>query len=418
MTLARLRRSVEDPSVPITSASFGSGMFGSMRSKAGALVSEQRVLGLPAYYRAMAIRSGVEAALPLKVYKRGTRERIRQRTVLDSPNPAQKPFGFRQTMKLNEIAWGNAFAKMDRNGADVVVRTWPIHPSRVRVVQVDCTSANPEGKLFIVRDSKGGEQRWTSWDVWHVPFMSPDGIQGVSALQAFRESLGSAIAAEDAASSLFANGVRLSGIVKVKKPLKDQASADRVKANFKTKFAGGDNAGEVAILDDDSDFTPLTIPPQDAQLLESRSWSVSEIARMVGVMPHMIGDTEKSTSWGTGIEQQFIGWAQTIVYPSTKNYEELVTAALLPGGWDAGSWFAEHSLDGLLKGDSAARAAFYASAIQWGWKSRNEVRAAENLEPVEGLDEFLTPSNMTLISIDGTPVPLSQGGVNNAPSTA
>lgn len=418
MTLARAFRAfnLNSPAVPLTSESLADWITGGT-TKAGSRVSEQRVLGLPSYYRAMAIRSGVEAALPLKVYKRGTRERISQRTVLDSPNPSQKTsFAFRQTMKFNEIAWGNSFARKIRNGADVITQTWPIHPSRCRVEQVDISGANPEGKLFLVLDSKGVEHRWTSWDVFHVPFMSPDGIRGVSAFQAFRESLGAALAAEDAASAMFANGVRLSGIVRAKKKLAE-GGADRLKASFRTKFSGPEHVGEVAVLDEDADFTPLTIPPQDAQLLQSRQWSVSEIARMVGVMPHMIGDTEKSTSWGTGIEQQFIGWTQTIVYPSAKNYEDLCTAELLPGGWDGGNWFAEHSLEGLLRGDSAARSAFYAQAIQWGWLTRNEVRELENRSPAEGLDEFLTPSNMTLISIDGTPMPLSQGGAN-APTSA
>jgi len=133
---------------------------------------------------------------------------------------------------------------------------------------------------------------------------------------------------------------------------------------------------------------------------------------MVGVMPHMIGDTEKSTSWGTGIEQQFIGWVQTIVYPELVNIEQIVSGDVLP----AARWFAEYTLEGLLRGDSAARQAFYASAIQWGWMTRNEVRTRENFEPLPGLDEPLTPSNMTLISIDGKAVPLTTGGTDAASS--
>jgi HK97 family phage portal protein len=416
VTLARLakRANLNDPNVPITAANFYE-LFGAQRSKAGTLVSEDRVLGIPAYYRAMAIRSGVEAALPLKVYKRGSREPVRSRTPLDSPNPAQRPFGFRQTMKFNEFAWGNSFARKVRNGAGIVTQTWPVHPSRVRVKQVEITGRNPEGKEFVVLSKNGTEYTWTSWEMFHVPFMSPDGLSGVSALQAFRESLGTAIAAEDTAGTLYANGIRPSGLIKSKKKLNEESAA-RLKRQAQAKLAGPEHAGEIMVLDDDADWISMTIPPQDAQLLESRQWSVSEIARMVGVMPHMIGDTERSTSWGTGIEQQFIGWVQTIVYPSCKNFEELVTADLLPGGWDGGSWFAEHSFEGLLRGDSAARAAFYASAIQWGWMSRNEVRALDNLEPRDGLDELLTPSNMTLISIDGTPIPL--GGGASAPSPA
>ena len=405
MTLARATRSLENPSLPLTSTALADWLGGS-KSRAGTRVTEQRVFGLPAYYRAMAIRSGVEAALPLKVYRKGSKEPVTIRTVLDAPWAGQTPFGFRQTMKMNEMSWGNAYARKIRNGADIVVQALPVHPSRVRTVQVDITSDNPEGKLHLVTDRKGVEHRWTSWDILHVPFMSPDGITGVTALQAFRESLGTAIAGEDTAGSLMANGLRPSGMLLSKKKLQDPA-VKRLKSQAKQKLAGPDNAGEVLVLDDDVTWQNVSIPPQDAQLLQSRQWSVSEIARMVGVMPHMIGDTERQTSWGTGIEQMFLGWVQTVLYPSTVNTEQIYTAGLLPGGWTSGAWYCEHVYEGLLRGDSAARAAFYAQAIQWGWLTRNEVRRLENREAAEGLDEFLTPSNMTLITIDGKAVPLT-----------
>lgn len=409
MTLARvalLRNSgnLNNPNVPLTASSLATWLGGG-KTKAGTLVTDDRVMGLPAYYRAMAIRSGVEAALPIKVYHRADHTPVLQPTVLDSPWPGQTRFGFRQTMKMNEIAWGNAFARKYRDGADVVVRTIPIHPRRVRVEPVDYSPLNPEGKMFLVIDRKGQEHRLTSWEVMHIPFMSPDGLEGVSAFSAFRESLGIAIAGEDMAGSLYANGMRQSGIIKSKKKLND-VSAARLKAQARAKFSGTDHAGEVMILDDDAEWQNLSIPPQDAQLLQSRMWSIAEIARMVGVLPHMIGDNEKSTSFGTGIEHQFLGWMRTSLHPSAVNTEQIYTEQLLPGGRN-GPWEAEHSFDGLLRGDSAARATFYAQAIQWGWLTRNEVRLLENLTEADGLDEFLTPSNMTLISIDGTPHPIN-----------
>jgi len=411
--LAQLARSgsLEDPNLPLSSPALAA-WLGGTKSKAGTSVSEKRVLGLPAYYRALAIRASVEAALPLKVYREGTRERVRVKTVLDRPNKAQYPFAFWQTMRMNGIAGGNSFAFKDRNGADVIVGLRPIPWQRVRVEPVDESETFPDGKLFLVRDRHGNELRFSSWRVLHIPFMSPDGVVGVSAFQAFRESLGTAIAADDAAASLFANGNRLSGVLQLKDSIDDQVVADRLKARWRSLYSGSDTAGDVAVLDNGAEFKPVMIPPQDAQLLQSRQWSVGEIARMVGVMPHMIGDTEKSTSWGTGIEQQFIGWVQTIVYPELVNIEQIVSGDVLP----AARWFAEYTLEGLLRGDSAARQAFYASAIQWGWMTRNEVRTRENFEPLPGLDEPLTPSNMTLISIDGKAVPLTTGGTDAASS--
>jgi HK97 family phage portal protein len=404
-----MRRSVEDPTLPLTATSLADWLAGG-RTKAGALVSEERVHGIPAYLRALTIRASVEAALPLKLYKRGTRERITRRTVLDRPNPAQTPFQFWQTMRMNGIGHGNMYAHLVRDGADVVKRMTPVQARRVRVEPVEESDRFPDGKLFIVRDRHGAEHRFSSWTMLHIPYMAPDGSVGISAFKAYRESLGTAIAAEDVAGRLFANGNRLSGVLSVKDSL-DDLNASRLKRRWRELFGGAEHAGDIAVLDNSAEFKAVMISPQDAQLLSSRQWSVTEIARMVGVLPHMIGDTERSTSWGTGIEHQFIGWVQTIVYPELVNIEQSVPA-VLPGGLDYSNEFAEYTLEGFLRGDSAARQSFYAAAIQWGWMTRNEVRVRENLEPLDGLDEPLTPSNMTLISIDGTPIPLSQGDSN------
>lgn len=412
MTLAGAlaRRSLENPITPLTSTSLAEWMNGG-KSKAGALVSEGRVMGLPAYFRAMAIRAGVEAALPIKVYKKGTRERLQARTVLDRPNPAQSPTAFWWTLYSHRIGWGDGYAHKIRNGADVVTQMRPLHPSRVRVEPVDITGDNPEGKLFIVTDRKGREHLWTAWEVFHLPHMSPDGIRGVSALRSFRDSLGIAIAAEDSAGKFFANGSRLAGILRTKQKL-DKPVADRLQQRWQeTVGSGSDSSGRIAILDADAEFQTVAISPQDAQLLASRQWAVTEIARMVGVLPHMIGDTERSTSWGTGIEAQFIGWVQTTVGPDLRDVEQVISAELVPGGWDGG-YYAEYTIEGLLRGDSAARAGFYKTLREMGVLTIDDILARENMELVGGDvgGSRLLPSNMAIVSPDGTIAPLSAGG--------
>lgn len=393
MTLARaLTRSLERPEVPLTAASLAEWLGGG-KTKAGTLVTEPRVLGLPAYYRAMAIRSGVEAALPLKVYRVGTRERVTVRTVLDRPNPSQTQFAFRQTLRMHGIGHGNGYAHKVRNRAGAIVEMWPMHPTRTRVEPVEPTAANPEGKLFIFTDRQGVEHRWTTFEVLHVPFMSPDGIVGVSALQAFRESLGTAIAADDSAGSFFANGSRLSGVLQSKKQL-TETSAGRLKQRWRSLTSGSEHVGDVAVLDNETEFKPIAVSPQDAQLLTSRQWSVSEIARMVGVMPHMIGDATGSTSWGSGIESQFIGWVQTMVYPDLRNVEETLSAEALPAGL-----YCEHDLNGLLRGDSKARSEFYHQMRNDGIFTANDILALENREPVDGGDEYLLPAGVMPASL-------------------
>jgi len=411
-----MRRSVENPQTPLTSASLLEWLTGG-KSIAGVPVSEQRVLGLPAYYRAVAATAGTLAALPVKVYGNGTRTRVTQRTVLDYPNPRQTRFEYRFTQYANAITWGNAYARKIRNRAYVVYETWPIHPSRVRVEEVDLSPEYRDGKLFLVRKLDGSEQRLSSWDVFHLPYFSVDGVQGVRPLQLFRTTMGMAIAGDESAANFYANGSQLSGILTTEQRL-DQDAADTLKARWKAKTAGVQRTGDIAILDSGATFQPITIPPADAQLLESRQWSVAEIARMVGTPPHIIGDVERSTSWGTGIESQVLGWVKFTLQAWLTATEQRYTQELLPGGWDAGSWFAEHSLEGLLRGDSAARAEFYRVMVMLGSLTRNEVRGYENLEPIEGGDVPIVPSNMTLIPAVGDPQPLSGKGAANASQPA
>jgi HK97 family phage portal protein len=199
------------------------------------------------------------------------------------------------------------------------------------------------------------------------------------------------------------------------KVLKD-GSAERVLERWKDRLKNSAESGNVVVLDADLKFTPVSIPPADAQLLDSRKFGVTEIARLFGVPPHLLGDVDKSTSWGTGIEAQTTGFVVFTDRQWLTLFEQRVTREFLPGGWSAGNWYAEYALEGLLRGDSAARAAFYHQAITDGWMNRNEVRARENLEPQDGLDEFLAPSNLTLISVDGELVPLSAKGTSDAGS--
>lgn len=401
-------RSLEDPQLPLTSTALAEWL--SPRTLAGVPVSEDRAFGLTAWYRGVALLAGTMAALPIKVYRKGGRERVRVATVLDNPNPAQTPFEFWQTMFCNAPGWGTAYARKLRDRAGIVRQIWPIHPSRVRFEPASPTDANPEGRLFHVRDGiTGVEKTYTARDIFMLPYLSPHGNVGIPPLRFARQVLGITVAAEETAARFYGSGARLSGILSSKKTLTDEG-ANKLKQRFREKAAGPDNAGDVLVLDQDTSFAPLAVPPQDAQLLESRKFGVDEIARLLGLPPHLLGSVEKSTSWGTGIEQQVIGLVKFNLSHWAALAEQRITRELLPGGWSAGTWFAEYALEGLLRGDAQARAEFLAKLIQWGVITRNEARGLENWEPLDGLDEPLTPSNMTVISIDGTPMALGGAG--------
>lgn len=412
MTLLRaLRSSPEDPKVPLSDASLATWLTGGT-SDAGVAVTEQRVLGLPAFYRALAVTAGTLGSLPVHVYKTGTSEKLNRPTVLDKPNPRQTAIEWKTTSKLHALAWGNAFDRKVRNGAGEVKEVWPMHPSRVRIETVDPTSADPAGKLFLVRQKNGQELQLTSRDVLHRPFMSMDGVSGLRPLEIFRQSLGIAIAGDTSAAKFYGNNQMPPGILTVKEQLPDQTAADRIKTRWKQAVGGMENRGEIAVLDNGATFTPVAVPPEDAQLLQSRQWAVTEIIRMIGPPPHLAGDLEKTTSWGTGIEQQVLGWVKFTLQAWITSDEQRFDSELLPPGA-----YSKTALEGLLRGDSAARSAFYHSGITDGWLTRNEVRDLEDRERVEGLDEFIVPSNMTLISVDGSIVPLSSAGASAADAT-
>ena len=388
--------------------------FGGGGSDAGVPVTERSVYGITAYYRAVTLLASTMAALPLKTYQKSSRELVGVSNVIASPSTHRTPFEFWQQMYANALTWGDMLARKRRNNAGVIVELEPIHPSLISIHEVEPSDLAPGGKVYRARSRRTGlSELLLPHDIFHMPYMSLDGIAGLSPLQASRTSLGIGLAAEKSAATLYARGSRLQGILQTEQELNSVQAEDRRK-RFAQRTSGPENAGSVAVLDKNLKYVPIALSPADAQLLESRKLTVTEIARMFGLPPVLLADVEKTTSWGTGIEQQMIGLVQFTLLPWLRAVEQRLTLDVLPGGWTKGQWRAEYSVEGLLRGDSAARAQFYHQAITDGWLNRNEVRDKENLETVDGLDEFLAPSNLTLISVDGELVPLSAKGTGAA----
>lgn len=377
-------------------------------SSAGVAVNEQTVYGRTAWFRGVRIIAGTIAALPLHTYRRGTRRRV-SGWVVDEPCPdVATPFEFWQTLFANAITWGTGYALKTRNPMGVVTRLTPVHPSAVTIHLTAPDVDNPSGKWWEIRLADGLEPIVvTPRELFELPYLSLDGRIGITPMRVLRESLGIGIAADRTAAGFYGRGAAPGSILTTDQKL-DAEDAERLKARWKARFGGPDNAGEVAILDSGAKFVPVSIPPEDAQLLESRQFSVTEIARILGIPPHLLADVERSTSWGSGIESQMIQFVTFTLMPWLRIAEQRATRELLPGGWNGPSW-CEYQIEGLLRADSAARASFFRTAIQVGWMNRNEVRQKENLEPVEGLDDYLVPSNLAAVTDDGYQ-PLSAAG--------
>jgi HK97 family phage portal protein len=383
------RAGPENPAVPLTSMSLLDWMGGTS-SDSGISVSETSSLHMPAVWRCVALIAGVSAALPLHTYLDGTRDRTTS-ALLKDPHPELTPLELWRLALVARVLWGNGYLQKVRNGAGDVVQLWPITPDRVQVGRVRPTADLPTGKLFQVTDDWGVQRTLTTRDILHLPGLGYDGLTGVSPVRMAAEGIGLAQAAEKSAGALFGRGNLLGGVLQTEQRLNaDQAAA--LRSRWDAAASGMANAQRTAVLDSGASFKPITMPNTDAQFLESRQFQVVEIARMFGVPPFLLMSTEKSTSWGTGLEQQAQGWVTFDLAPTwLAPAEQRITKELLPAGE-----YAKYALQGLLRGDSSSRATFYRAMRDIGAFSANDIRALEDLPPIPGDEgnKYLQPTYM------------------------
>lgn len=381
------RSSPESPSVPLSDGSLLSWMAGP-GGAAGIAVNEHTAMTMSAVYRAVSLISSVAAALPLHQYRQGTKERVPS-TLLDDPHPDMTAYELWRLTYLHRCLWGNAFLRIERDRSRRPRWLHPIPPVRVTVEAVARTELNPGGKRFKVLADGGQYEYLTSYDVLHLPGLGFDGVQGYSPVRLARQGIGMALAAERHGAKLFGSGNLLSGLLRTDQQL-DQPKADALKARWQTQMQGPDNSHDIAVLGSGAQFQALTMPNDDAQFLESRRFQVSEVSRWFGVPPFLMMETEKSTSWGTGLEQQAIGWIKFDLHPQwLAPTERRVARELLPGGR-----YAKYVVEGLLRGDSAARAEFYRVMREVGAFSANDIRDLEDRPPIPAGDGYLQPLNM------------------------
>jgi HK97 family phage portal protein len=351
---------------------------------AGEHVSENSVLALSAAWACVNLLAGTIASLPLMVYRTdrtGARTVARDhplyRVLHDSPNADQTAVDFWEYGCAAIELRGNMHSRIGRIGGRVVALE-PIY-APVTARRTD----NGAIRYSWSEDRRSFEV--PSTEIFHVRGFGGDALSGLSTLAFGRNTFSLASAIDRAAGGMFANGLRPSGVLTFDKFLnaEQRAIAEGILAH---KFVGAMNAGRPMVLEGGTKWEQLTINPEDAQMLESRGFSVEEVCRFFGVPPFMVGHTEKTTSWGTGLEQQTLGFQKFTLRRRLKRIEQAAEKQLLTPADRAAGITIEFNLEGLLRGDSAARASFYNAGLTNGWMTINEVRALENLPPVEGGD--------------------------------
>lgn len=387
---------VESPLVPLTSTTLVD-WLGGPTVHAGVSVSEHGSLGVPAVWRAVNLIAGTIAALPLHAYKEVGEARVRQTSgaaadLLDAPHPDMTPFELWELGVGSLLLWGNAYFLKLYNASGRLAELWWVAPSRVQVGR-----ASDGTKVYILDGDRDNPK--TDRGMLHIPGFGYDGVCGVSTIRVAKQGIGLAMAAEEYGARLFGSGSLATGILQTEQRI-DQTQADELKQRWKANGTGLDSAHDIRVLGSGAKWQQLTIPPEDAQFIESRKFQISEIGRMFGVPPHMLGETEKATSWGTGIEQQNIGWVVYTLNPWITRIEQRLTRMLRPE-----RLYVRYSVQGLLRGDSQQRADFYMKMFGIGAMSTNDVRRLEDMPPVDGGDTRYVPLNYGILGEKPEPPP-------------
>ncbi|MFV0673655.1 phage portal protein [Variovorax sp. tm] len=376
----------------------------SMASEAGVEVTPKTVMQLDAVWSCVRLISETIATLPLGMNERtsaGKRPAPQHGlhfVIHDQPNVDSTASVFWEAMVAAMLLRGAGRAEKLYVGPQLVGLSF-LDPNKL------VCNRDQDGRKRWYYPRPNGEQREIpEARIWTIPGFTLDGVNGVSVISYGAKVFGNAIAADKAAAQTFKNGLLQTVYYKISQFLKPEQRTD-----FKKNLAGSVERGEAPLLEGGTDVGTIGIKPSDAQLLESRGFSVESICRWFRVPPWMVGHTEKSSSWGTGIEQQMIGFLTFTLGPWLKRIEQAISKDLLSPA-DRLRFYPKFAVEGLLRADSAGRASFYGAMVNNGILTRDEVRELEDREPMGGNAAVLTvQSAMTTLDALG-----AQGDANQA----
>lgn len=378
----------------LTDHSVVSAIFGGA-GKAGKPVTLSTMLELPTAWAAIKLIATAIGTMPTGMFRRepnGGRTSI-DHQLLDvmagSPNIDQTPTEFWEGQAAWLATTGNAYAEIVRSGSRITallpIPSTQCEPRRDPSTDVLEYEVRDRGKVeFIDRDQ-----------ILHLKGFGFGGDLGLSPVRFGVQTLSSAMAAEEIAAKMFANGLHSSGVLTSDVVLTDKQREQHQK-NM-DKYAGSTNTGKIITLEAGLKFTPLMMNADDAQLLQSRRFSIEEICRWFGVPPILLGHaSEGQTMFGSGVEQILIAWLTLGLNPYLRRIEQRIAKQLLRPS-EARTIYAEFNREGLLQADTEAKAKFLVQMVTNGLMARNEGRAKLNLPRVEGADQLTAQSNMAPI---------------------
>jgi HK97 family phage portal protein len=371
-----------------------------VNTSSGANVTQANSLGVTSVYSAVKLIAWTLASLPLPIYRRLSprgKERASDHPLYhvlhDAPNPELTSFKWRELMSVHQNLWGAGISEIEFDNLGNPVALWPLPPWRVEPKR---TTSN--AIYYEITLDNGGKRVLLSYQTLIFPALSTSSYAWMSPISIHRETVGLAKALNEFGAKTFGQGTNPAAIISTAK-LND-VSRKNLREDLK-QYSGLGNAHRLMLLEEGTKFERVGLPPEDAQYLESRNFEISEIARIYNVPLHLLQNHEKSTSWGSGIEELNIGFVMFTLRPYLVQWEQEMQRRLFGGD---NEYFPEFLIEGLLRGKLSERYEAYVKARMNGWMSTNDIREIENMNPLpekEGGDMYLVPLNCQKLAFAG-----------------
>ncbi|WP_243450433.1 phage portal protein [Desulfosporosinus sp. Sb-LF] len=333
------------------------------------------------------------ACMPAMLYRKdqkGEREAVNDLAIYDilhnKPNEEMSPFNFKEACMTSLNLGGNSVCEKLVNGKGQLVGLYPYQHAFVDI------SRNPSNKKLVYTIQDGiSKKELTRDQVFHVPNLSLDGIVGLSPIAYAASAIRLGMSYEQFGVNFYRNGANPSGSFDVPGELGEEAF-NRLKKELKLNYTGLKRTGTPMLLEGGMKFTPHTINPVDAQLLESKSFQAEDICRIYRVPQHLVQLLSHSTN--NNIEHQSLEFVMYTMLPIFKRWEENINMQLLSEKERRAGYYVEFKIDSLLRGDAVSRSTAYAQGRQWGWLSVNDIRKLENMSAIPNGDIYMQPLNM------------------------
>jgi HK97 family phage portal protein len=349
-------------------------------SHAGVSVTEDSAVNLPAVYKCVSLNAETISSLPIDVYAKRDKARVEYTTPswLQSPNPLQSTTEFVAMTQTSLDLNGNAYWMKVSDMTGRLVGLQVLAPTAVQPELMD-------GRVvYWVHLADGTRHPYSSTAIVHLRGLTlPGSLVGLSPISCARQTIGIGLAAEQFGAQFFGNGATLSGVIESTGSL-NKEQADRLKEDFSKRHGGINRSHAIGVLSN-ATFKPLSVNPEEAQFLASRAYTATEIANLYGVPPELVTSdaTAGAKGYVTALSMRMRLWHITGLNPRLVRIENALTS-LVPRGV-----YVKFNRNALLQMDPAERTAFYAAGQLGEYLTRNEIRAYEDLNPVEGGDEFL-----------------------------